>query len=532
MRVLRGFSPSMAPLALAILLPFAGAKAEETMVLGVQTHFSQRWPARLWSLVEDLDVPVRDALPWPDVEQLPGQFRLPRHLRGFLENMKKTGHTALLTFAHPNPGFVEAAETDAGTAQSEYIGNLLALYGDQIRGIAIGNEINGLQGDREKHQQQHVEELRAAYAVSKAFDPGKTVLGGAVHSVAIGFLDDIFAKGGLQAMDGISLNAYRSHPEHLATELQRLNDLMETHGKVLPIYVTEFGIELDDPGDAPDYLIKMVAILSSSGVREAYWYAMIDEAHFRNMGLFTYEGTEKPAGKAFRLVKRLLDEHGNFQRQPGGTLLRHYASADGEAHILWGAGQGVAFAEGASVFSSDGAAIPAPSHLGASPLVVSGAAPTFTSSPVLADSLLQFGEAPWRYAVIKSDQRTPLETIDWDWTSYLGASQTFPLAGTSDEVVLSGPPYALNTVVEEVALPDGGPYLVKGDWQVTGLGGDGVRLRIIADDSVVLDRLINSVFSTDDLIVPAADVLAFELSPGTTSVGDRVKRYIRVEKAP
>ena len=216
--VLRGINLSVAALALALCLPAGWSKADETMVLGVQTHFSQRWPGKVWELAKELGVPVRDAVPWSAVEFEPGKYRIPRHLRGFLENLKRDGQSAVLVFAHPHPDYAAAGQEAAARAQADFIAMLLRDYGEQIRAVEIGNEINGLTSN-EDQMQIHLEQLRAAHASVKAVDPDMPVLGGAVLSVAIGFLEEFIAEGGGRYIDGIALHPFRPKPEHLQFEL-------------------------------------------------------------------------------------------------------------------------------------------------------------------------------------------------------------------------------------------------------------------------------------------------------------------------
>ena len=47
------------------------------MVLGVQTHFSQGWPASALALAQQVSAPMlRDALPWAAVEKVRGSYNL------------------------------------------------------------------------------------------------------------------------------------------------------------------------------------------------------------------------------------------------------------------------------------------------------------------------------------------------------------------------------------------------------------------------------------------------------------------------
>jgi hypothetical protein len=536
MRPVRRSGPNVACAAWLLASASVGFADEAPLVIGVQTHFSQGWDIRHIEKLDQLGVrSLRDSLPWADVETAPGVYVLPPQLRQLMTRLETSGKTAILTFAHNHPAYEDGQtpfSDDAIAAKARYVAEIVRRYGPLIRAVEVGNEINGhaFTGPAaDARAQTHVRHLRAVSDAVRQVDPDMPVWGGAVHSVPLGFLAEVFEAGGLEAMDGLVFHPYRSHPEHLEAELSALKQLMAAHGAPVDLYVTEFGHEFEDIADAPGYLLKMLAILSDAEVKAAYWYALLDQAHFRNMGLYDRRGQALPAARALEFASALLRTHGDLKRQEGDGLLRSYRSADGQMHVLWGAGHAVSVAAGTEVFSPSGDMIAAPTVLGDDPVVLVGAAPVLGPSAVLADSLLQFGLSPWRYEIGLPDGRLdPLSRIDWDWTSYLGYKWAKPAGATPDQVVLSGPPEALNAIVETAAVPAASNVQIDGLWQVVGEGGDGVVLRIHADGDLVHETHIAVGDRPEPVsfVVPAASEVSFEWHPGATSTGDRIERRI------
>ena len=65
-----------------------------------------------------------------------------------------------------------------------------------------------------------------------------------------------------------------------------LDAAMRRTGGHKPIWATEFGNQVDDARISASLLIRMLCMLSAAGVERAYWYALVDEPAYRNMGLY------------------------------------------------------------------------------------------------------------------------------------------------------------------------------------------------------------------------------------------------------
>ncbi|QDL94727.1 hypothetical protein FDP22_22915 (plasmid) [Paroceanicella profunda] len=528
--------------------PAQTTPARPAMEYGVQMHFSQGWPLALYGRLDALgDPPIRDSLPWQLVEQAPGVFAYPEHLTAYMEALRARGMTMIMTFAHRNPLY-EAGETPHGpeayAAFAAYVVQALKDWGGLIRAVEIGNEINGnfVTGPaREDRAGTYAALLKVVYAAVKAQDPEVLVLGGATHSIPLGLFREMFEDGALDAMDGIALHPYRPVPEHVDTELAWLHDLMEAFGGAKPVYATEFTNAFETPEQAPGYMARMLALMAGAGVREAYWYALLDQEAYPNTGLIDEAGRQKPAFEAFRFLRRVLLGAGPVTRLSDDPLLHHYAfgapGAAGRAQLIWGAPRRLALPPGAAVYAPDGTprAGAAEILIGPEPVVVVGPetlAPE--ASPVLGDALLQYGGPPWEYAVVDAaGTATPLTRIDWEWTSYLGTPWSKPLRVNADSLVPGGGGAAPLHVAEIFVAPEAGPMRIDAEWRVTKDTSDGVTLEILRNGTRLMAAQVSRAMVLEDFPVTlaAGDRLEFRIGPGPTVTGDNVERRVQIRRA-
>ncbi|WP_118137369.1 hypothetical protein [Oceanicella sp. SM1341] len=535
-------------LALALAGAPLPAAAQRAMEYGVQLHFSQGWPLALYGRLDTLgNPPIRDSLPWALVEREPGVFEYPPHLAAYMEELRARGMTMIMTFAHRNPLY-DGGETpytpEGRAAFAAYVVQALKDWGGLIRAVEIGNEINGnfVTGPAAQDRAgSYAALLEVVYAAVKAHDPQVLVLGGATHSVPLGLFREMFEDGALQAMDGIALHPYRPVPEHLDTELSQLRALMEEFGGAKPVYATEFTHAFTDPAEAPSYMARMLALMVDSGVREAYWYALLDQEAYPDTGLIDDNGRQKPAFEAFRFLRRVLLGAGELERLSDDPLLHHYAfgpeGAANRAQVIWGAPRLVPLPPGADVYAPDGTprAGAAEIRIGPDPVVVVGPE-TLRPGPtgVLGDALLQFGHAPWDYAVVGADGKAvPLTRIDWEWTSYLGTPWSKPLRVNADSLVPGGGGASPLAVSETFVSPEAGEMLLDAAWTVTKDTSDGVTLEILLNGTRLMAAEVRGHMALEDFPVTLGkgDRLEFRVGPGETVSGDNVVRRLQIRRS-
>jgi hypothetical protein len=146
------------------------------------------------------------------------------------------------------------------------------------------------------------------------------------------------------------------------------------------------------------------------------------------MGLFQGSGSEKPAAKAFRLAQQRLLPAGRAVRTPTGDRRTFIFRYGADRYVMWGAPRPVRFEGRPIVRDAQGREIQ-PTAIGPDPIIVEGAAGyTLGEGPVLADSLFEYGAAPWSYFSQKPSGRiAALKLLDDRFTSWFADQYARPL---------------------------------------------------------------------------------------------------------
>jgi len=544
MKKMRGFLVAFA------LISGGSALAEDSAApfrLGVQTHFEQGWHPGLITRAEELGAPaLRDEIGWRDVEKSSGVYDFSvsdRYLLGILEK----GMTPLIVLTDTNPLY-DAGKTPHSAAGREglaaYASAIMSRYGPDKVLIEIGNEVNSDEFSSGPFAQNKpayfAASVRAVSRKIRAEHPGAKIICAGLNTVAIGFFRDFFRRGGLQDCDAISVHPYRDNPDTVSREILRLKELMREYGGEKPIYVTEFGKWFEDQDNAPDYMLKMVAQLASLGVAEAYWYALLDEPWWPNMGLYEANGrTSKPAADAFKFLQTSLLPLGRPIARSDDTTVRLFEFGQGgRGFVAWGSGGQLQVSGDASFFDTRGRAIPQVTQLSDTPVVILGDNLTVTASEtnVVADTKYQYNQLPWSYFALRPDiGLTPLETIDWNWTSYRGAPDLSPLQVGDKSITTArfqGKPYH---AIERFTATETGSYLIEGWWQASP-NTEPSRLIVRHNRKTIasIDTVTPEKNGLPELRIDleAGDTVDFELAPTGPDGNGTVQRRIRILHAP
>lgn len=396
-------------------------------VLGVQTHFSQGWPPGLLGAARGVHAPaLRDSLPWTDGERRAGAYDFAGARARPLADACAAQQTLLLTLVPRNPLYDGGAlvASDAGRrAFAAYVNALADHFGRCLIAVEIGNEINTSSNFKfapgVDPATAYVALLRTLREQVKPRHPALAILGGSTNVVGTGFLARLAAAGMLPTVDGIVIHPYRSHGENLDVELAHLRAVLRRFGPVPPIWATEYSNNFATPEQAAPLLVKATTLMAANGVARGYWYALVDERWFRNMGLLDAQGRTKPAAQAYRLMQDRLLPAGRPVRvgtDPLAFLYRFGANR----WVIWGAPRPITFSGGAATSrDAQGRVLSGRVSLDEAPRIVEGATGiALGPSPVVADSLLQYGAAPWSYLAQTPDGvRHPLALLDTDYAS-------------------------------------------------------------------------------------------------------------------
>lgn len=508
------------------------------LALGAISHFGGGWPLAQLNLLDRAGPAwVRAALAWRAIEPTAGRYNLTGPQIRTLESLCRDDRRVLLLLEprHPLYDHGQTAFTPAARAA---FGRFAAALADRLEGcvgaLEIGNEINGAGGmtgaAAQNRPRAHVELLKAIWSAVKPAHPDMLIVGGSVHSVATGFLADIFAAGGLEYLDAVALHPYRRQPDNLDWELARLRQAMLAAGQVRPVWATEFG--QPKPGDlaGPDMLLETAALLSSAGVPVATWYALIDDRAFPTMGLFTTGGAPKPEAGAFAFAKTLL-ARGPARRIDEGSGVTHIMFG-AQTHLLWGAPRTLTASGEAEALDSQGRRIPMPGRLSDKPVVIEGTPRVTLAGPVIhADSLTDYAREPWSYsAESRGGVASPLTVRDWTWTSYLASSINAVTAANQTQVLLGGAGRNAAAVRIRYTAERAGNLWLSGCLARTRKGGDGA---IVAIEVAGSRRFTIPVAATPDAFaftarVEGGDTVDFLFDPKATTAADVIDYRLRV----
>lgn len=513
----------------AVALPHS-----EEFRLGTQTHFGQNWPAQRLDLAKNLPTrDLRDGLSWAAAETERGKVSLPADRLAILRAACDAGIGMTMTAVPRNPLYEEnnvVATPEGRAAFLAYLEFLLDALPGCIDALEIGNEINGAGGlpvaAGLDGPETYVALMKAVYGPLKRKAPGLVVLGGSTNAIGTGFLDHLFALGLLDHADGLAVHPYRDHGETIDWELHHLADVMARHGKLLPVWATEFSDNFDQAELAAPALIKMVTLLGAAGVERASWYALSDQQWFRHMGLFDSAGHQKPAARAFAFLQRELLPHGRPHRVSETRLLQLYAFGT-DRWVAWGAPREAIPAEDGAAFNAAGDQIGGPVSIGTEPIIFTGARPSFGPTAILADSLLQFGAAPWSYHVRPpGGGEKELTPLDAQFATTLGDRYSRPLFATDLGGAVAGTRERPLALVLRLTAPE--PQRTRAQACVfPNSSGEGLLVRLERNGSVLLDdetrgpvRLTSGV-----LDLAAGDRVDIILAPAGNSQKNNTFRY-------
>lgn len=497
----------------------------EPLVLGAQTHFSQNWSGTANDLASQAKAPLlRDSLPWAAGETAKGRYNLDTPAARNLANACAAGRRLILTQIPTNPlydGGLWVTSEEGRQAYAAYLDALRQKFGTCLVAIELGNEINGARAMAFPAGVDPTSAyVRIAATAHATLGGTPALLGGSTNMVGTGFLRPLFAAGLLDQVDGLAVHPYRNRGEALDLEMARLNAAMDEAGKRVPVWATEFGLATTDQTTAAGELIKQATLLSASGVAQASWYALIDQAGFPTMGLFT--GTAlKDQGRAFRFVQDSVLGKGRATRIDMGDPLLFAYRFGTDTTVIWGAPRGLMLGKGTRAYGPTGLALRSP-VIGDEPIVLVGKDFTPGTSGVVADTLLGWGGTGWRYFVRnKAERDTALDWIDDSWTGYFGNKYSRPLRINNTSAAPAGTAAApLRAVWRYTA-----PVAQMLDWRACfakSASGDGVDLTLKQNGKVVWQGVLTSTLTVAPvkLVVAKGDTIDMIAGPNQTAGGD------------
>lgn len=506
--------------------------SEEPFIIGVQTHFGQNWPNVAFRALRDAPIEhVRDGLQWASVEREQGKYDFGSSRLSMLRNICDLDRKLLLTIDARNPIYDAGKHVSSDEGRRAFVSYLDAVQaelGQCLDGFEIGNEING-EGKLDTAngvdgREAYIALLKEVSSTLKQKRPDLLIVGGSSNSIATGFLARLIELGMLDHVDAIAVHPYRSGIGGLAWEIAHLRATIAASGKSTPIWATEFGDRFETYDEAADAMTKMLTVMSANGIDRAYWYALIDQSWFPKSGLYSVRGREYPAAKALETFVRLTGKGGRASAEGDG--IRQLYSLPEDRWVVWGSDGDLQLVEGSVLLKNTGSPIEVDS-LGEGPIFLSGPKPERGPGPLVADSLIEFGQAPWTYHA-RDRQKDVIELgeLDGQFATGFGSRFLRPLridagsaavAGTIDQpvgaIIRYTPPSAARLAIRVCLRPSA--------------EGAGIAMRATEDG-----RLLSSKTWTgqDGLMIDPIDLspgnpIDFEFSPAGQAARGNSFRY-------
>lgn len=496
------------------------------MMLGVQTHFSQGWPTSVLPLADQAGVTLlRDSLAWSTGEATKGTYTLNGTTAQALSLACAQGKKLILTIVPRNPAYdggLFVYSDEGRAAYAAYLSALADKFGACLTAVEMGNEINGNKVLAYPTGTNAAATYVKMAQVVKAKVGGRfTVLAGSTNQVGTGFLTPFFAAGLLQTVDGLTVHPYRLRAEGIDLEIDRLNAVMDSFGKRVPIWATEFSIDTPDRAFAAGELVKEATLMAASGVAAASWYALVDQKYFPNMGLYN-NGLPKDQAKAATMMQKVL-AMGQPQRIDMGDPLVFAYRFGADTTVIWGAPRSLSVSGGTV---RDATGLPAAgTTLDERPLVISGTtAISVGQSDWVADTLMGWGSAQWRYFARTGTttlKENALPMFDDAFTGYFGDRWYRPLRINNTTAAVAGTGTSPTKAMWRYTAPEAQSLDLRACFSKT-LNGDGVDLTVMKNGKPLWTGILTTSLTPGPLPVDlmAGDRLDIVAGPNLTTGGD------------
>ena len=548
------------------------------MKLSVATHFGQgpsygeqRADTLLDMVIDSGASGIRDGISWASIETSPGVYDFSAFTSSYMALVADSGLDVTLSILPGgNPLYDDGHTVTTAEGRAAFAAFVDALLTEfpSIDRIVIGNEFNGLNAQfvDGPAASKSIPERAAIYTdiLAEVSDlvaekhSQVEIGGGALHSVATGYVQALIDAGAFAYMDTLDLHPYGLDPVEVGTALAQLGKVLDQlpEDQRPELVVTEFGASADsaDPLSNAEFLAKMAAVLSAGGVSEASWYALLDEdsSGTPDMGLYDTISTENDMLEGFRFVQSILLDDQPVQELDLGPGIEAYDFGGG-TWLVWGSLQDVDFTGTGLVFrDASGAVIAAPDQLTDSPIYLQGENVDLLTEDgpgsLIADSFYDWAldadpDGPWSYHMLKIRNGTEhvidTEVLDGQtrmgeqWNPYLGSQYARPFSITADTVLpaaFGGTGNNDRAALERFTAEQTGTVDIVASWSVSADSDDGVIVELRLNGETLSIQTVTGHFAlvVRALALTEGDQLDFIVHDGANAVGDVTARHIRV----
>ena len=536
--------------------------AEPGMKIGVSTHFGQNWPLDMLTSARSVEATFfRDTISWDNVEVSKGAYVFNRPNTVYPEALDDFGARTTLTFNWGN-AFYDNGDTpyseEARRAQARFIESTLARY-KNVDVIEIGNEFNGnnfvtgpiREQSGAERAESYVRMLAPIAEGVRSARPDVKILGGATHSIPVGYIEQLIEAGAMDYMDGLAIHPYTTPPEQLERQVAYLRSRLPD--PAMPIFATEFGSTNEN--FAADYMVKMYSVMSAAGIEHAIWYPLRRQGNSTSVPLVANNGAVTSAGEAYAFIQRDLSD-ARF-RDVSPDPFTYAFQAGRSTVVLWGEPRSFSVRNPQiAVYSAEGDRIAPPASLDMDTVLIlvseSGIdlANDIELGPnrLVADSYHQFEyvdrpgkeNAFERYFLVNGERR-PAEIMGGGersgtiWTPYFGNPYLRPARIAADGMIPAvfdpGTESQKTVSIVHSYVADRDMSLnVRSEWVTSDRTDDGVTVRICLNDRTLDEQLVmgTAQIGLKTIDVNKGDRLDFILSPNANSEGDGTSYRIRL----
>ena len=228
----------------ALLIPTYQWSAGNGVAADIATDAGLRWN--------------REEIQWKEVEKSPGVYEIPEEKMRELRLAKEAGMNVEIGLLYANPvcydTFLNDNDVPTTAQEMEAFGNWCEWMARETRGVvdAFGtwNEVNaGVWNTGNDTPEHFAKVMELMYTSVKKGNPDALILGPETTGIDPAFTEKVFAAGGLNFIDAVSVHYYDTsghfNTQKLMDQCNELKALIEKYGegekKNTPIWFTEFG---------------------------------------------------------------------------------------------------------------------------------------------------------------------------------------------------------------------------------------------------------------------------------------------------
>ena len=326
---------------------------------GVNTHFAQGWETSLIPLIRDAGFSwIRDGCEWQSVEPRKGEFDFRfETARRVLKASEELNLVYNLAYGNPYYDQRSAPVTPEGIAGWQ--GFVVATMGafPKVNTYETWNEYNcgfNMWGKVRPTPENYMLLLKATHEKVRLSRPDYELVGCSATTLPFEWLEQVFALGGLDYMDVVSVHPYRwgewqKPPETLYPDVLQLRQLIDRYakGRQIPIYATELGWPVDWKYRISDarqaaYVVRTYATLQRAGVARTLWYCFMkppqDPEQFALGDLVpNWNYAPRPSYVAIAAMTRALADaqYVGDKSVPSPALCMQFRKGNRPAYLLW-----------------------------------------------------------------------------------------------------------------------------------------------------------------------------------------------------